>query len=115
VTGTIGIEHISRSGYEWLRATAIDPDHGSYLLDVHGIQFPNKHIVLMVFLGKHDDTGKQVDLVDSASRNLDAPIIRLREDDITEDLVIRMVDHFRAHPDSHVATMEVMRRGDTAA
>jgi predicted TIM-barrel fold metal-dependent hydrolase len=95
------------AGYDWPRVSAIHAEHGGYEMDVHGVQASNGHIVLVAFLGK--DTTKQVDLVERISRDMNFPIVALSAADMTEDVTTRLVAHFHANPDVHVALLEVMR------
>jgi hypothetical protein len=96
---------VKRNGYEWPQVTVVHPDHGAYLMDVHGLQAKNGHIVLMAFLGK--DIPKQVRLVRSTSRDMGFPIVALEAADITEEIGLRLAAHFHTHPGFEVAVMEV--------
>lgn len=46
-----------RGGRDWPCVTVIHPEHGSYEMDVHGLQASNGHIVLAAFLGKDGASG----------------------------------------------------------
>jgi hypothetical protein len=91
--------------YEWPMITVVHPDHGSFRFHVHGIRGrgPNGHsVVTLVAFGNGASSHKQVDMVLDTAHGTHSEIIRVHEDDISEDLGIVLAEKQHANPEAGV-------------
>lgn len=94
--------------YEWPQITVVHPEHGSYQMHVHLLRSPVGELVLAAF--SHGvNSRRQVEIVRNIARDLGDTIEPLTEDDISEDMAIRLAAQFHARPNLQVAILPVTR------
>lgn len=93
--------------YAWPSVTAIHPEHGAYTFDVHCVQSPAGAMVLVAFKGTNRK--RQTRIVRDLARKSGDEIVELAEDDISEDIAVRLAGCFHDRPATKTVVMQVQQ------
>jgi hypothetical protein len=88
-----------RAGYEWPLISVVHPDHGSYEFAIHGVRAATGAVTLMAFHGvPAGDPAKMNDVVFDTARGTRSQVIRLCEDDVSDELAVFLAAQAHAKP-----------------
>ncbi len=94
----------------------IHPEHGAVQFSIHGIRSPDGCVTLLAFHGTlNDDRAKVVNSVFASARRLRGRVVRLHEDDISEELEIFVAERAHARPNVSVVILPGSKWGISAA
>jgi hypothetical protein len=91
-----------RRQYEWPMVTIVHPDHGSYLLHVHGTRKRGTDALTLTVFGNGANSVQQCDVVFACAEGTDSDVVHLDRADITEDLSIFLAAKIHDDPSTGV-------------
>ena len=97
-----GARQSDGTGYSWPMVTIVHPDHGSFLVHIHGVRKRGTGTLTLMAFANGATSVQQAGIVRAMARGVDSEIVQLSEDDVSDDLGVFLAAKVHADPGTGV-------------